>query len=115
MSLLRPVRTLRAPRLTLLRAYSTPLLPLPPQNPKPHAFANPRFEQTAWQYQPNQLSAMGLVAEDPVRLVNGRIATCDGGGGALGHPKIFINLDKPGPKVCGYCGVRYEQSHEHHH
>lgn len=24
------------------------------------------------------------------------------GGGPLGHPKIFINLDKPGPKACGY-------------
>nr|XP_019013418.1 uncharacterized protein I206_01484 [Kwoniella pini CBS 10737]OCF52199.1 hypothetical protein I206_01484 [Kwoniella pini CBS 10737] len=26
-----------------------------------------------------------------------------GGMGALGHPKVYINLDKPGPKVCGYC------------
>ncbi|KAH9460499.1 hypothetical protein Pst134EB_008670 [Puccinia striiformis f. sp. tritici] len=37
------------------------------------------------------------------------------GGGALGHPKIFINLDKPGPKPCGYCGLRFERSHDGHH
>ena len=24
------------------------------------------------------------------------------GGGPLGHPVVFINLDKPGPKACGY-------------
>lgn len=23
------------------------------------------------------------------------------GSGALGHPKVYINLDKPGPKACG--------------
>jgi hypothetical protein len=25
------------------------------------------------------------------------------GGGPLGHPKIYINLDKPGPHACTYC------------
>ncbi|WWD17709.1 hypothetical protein CI109_102150 [Kwoniella shandongensis] len=84
------------------------------QNPKPNAYDNVRFEQTSWEFQPNSPSAMGMVAEDPVRLVEGRKAVCDGGGGALGHPKIFINLDKPGPKACGYCGIRYEQSHHTH-
>ncbi|WVW82481.1 hypothetical protein I302_104492 [Kwoniella bestiolae CBS 10118] len=84
------------------------------QNPKPHAYDNQRFEQTALQFQPNAPSAMGMVSEDPVRLVSGRRATCDGGMGPLGHPKIFINLDKPGPKVCGYCGTRFEQAHHEH-
>ncbi|KAG7527597.1 hypothetical protein FFLO_06776 [Filobasidium floriforme] len=84
------------------------------QNPKKHAFSGPRFEQVNFSLQPQPISAMAMVAEDPVRLVPGRKATCDGGGGALGHPKIFINLDKPGPKACGYCGVRFEQAHEHH-
>nr|ODN87467.1 NADH dehydrogenase (ubiquinone) Fe-S protein 6 [Cryptococcus depauperatus CBS 7841] len=100
------------------------------QNPKPHAFANVRFEQTSLRYQPNRPSAMGMVNEDPVRLVQGRRAVCDGGeygaevkkdtygknkgGGALGHPKIYINLDKPGPKACGYCSIRFEQAHEEH-
>jgi len=64
--------------------------------------------------QPNALSAMGMVVQDPVRMVEARRATCDGGGGPLGHPKIFINLDKPGPKACGYCGIRFEQAHHPH-
>lgn len=25
------------------------------------------------------------------------------GGGSLGHPKIYINLDRPGPHPCTYC------------
>ncbi len=56
---------------------------------------------------------IGMIEQDPIRLVNARKAVCDGGesasplsrslgltsctgGGPLGHPKIFINLDKPG-------------------
>jgi NADH dehydrogenase (ubiquinone) Fe-S protein 6 len=39
----------------------------------------PRFEQTAMDLQPNPLSAMGMVAQDPIRLVDGRRAVCDGG------------------------------------
>ncbi|EIW72545.1 hypothetical protein TREMEDRAFT_23904, partial [Tremella mesenterica DSM 1558] len=84
------------------------------QNPKPNAYNNARFEQTNLDLQPNPPSAMGMVAQDPVRLVEGRRAVCDGGVGPLGHPKIYINLDKPGPKVCGYCGIRFEQAHHHH-
>ncbi|WWC86418.1 uncharacterized protein L201_001295 [Kwoniella dendrophila CBS 6074] len=84
------------------------------QNPKPHAYDNQRFEQTALEFQPNAPSAMGMVQKDPVRLVNARRATCDGGLGPLGHPKVFINLDKPGPKACGYCGIKFEQAHAEH-
>ncbi|CAA7265807.1 unnamed protein product [Cyclocybe aegerita] len=51
--------------------------------------------------QPNPLSAMELIAQEPIRLVHGRKAICDGGGGPLGHPKIYINLDQPGPRACG--------------
>ncbi|KAL7420658.1 hypothetical protein Q5752_004609 [Cryptotrichosporon argae] len=94
-----------------------PNYPLPwstGQNPRPHAYASPRFEQANYELQPRPLAAIGMVEQDPVRLVNGRRAACDGGGGPLGHPKVFINLDKPGPKACGYCGIRYEQAHEHH-
>ena len=31
---------------------------------------------------------------------------CDGGGGALGHPRIFLTL-KNGQAECGYCGKLY--------
>ena len=29
------------------------------------------------------------------------------GDDALGHPKIYINLDKPEIQDCGYCGKRF--------
>ncbi len=32
---------------------------------------------------------------------------CDGGGGALGHPKVYLNLDSGGAVDCPYCGLRF--------
>ncbi|KIK70971.1 hypothetical protein GYMLUDRAFT_235364 [Collybiopsis luxurians FD-317 M1] len=71
------------------------------QRTRPAAGSGPRFEQVAMELQPNPLSAMALIAEEPIRLVDGRKAVCDGGSGPLGHPKIYINLDQPGPRACG--------------
>ena len=31
---------------------------------------------------------------------------CDGGGGALGHPKVYLSLEK-GAVDCPYCDRRY--------
>lgn len=82
------------------------------QRPRPQGRSGPRFEQTNMELQPNPLSAMQMIAEEPIRIVHGRKAVCDGGvynayptypmsltaaqsnpgGGPLGHPKIFINL-----------------------
>lgn len=42
--------------------------------------------------QVNQNFAINLVAEEPVSGVEARVMSCDGGGGALGHPKVYINL-----------------------
>ncbi|KAG7099207.1 hypothetical protein E1B28_001074 [Marasmius oreades] len=84
------------------------------QQSRPVADSGPRFEQTVMELQPNPLSAMEMIANEPIRVVHGRKAVCDGGDGPLGHPKIYINLDKPGPKACGYCGIRFEQAPHHH-
>lgn len=35
-----------------------------------------------------------MIAEVPPIEVHGSVARCDGGGGALGHPAVFINLNK---------------------
>lgn len=33
---------------------------------------------------------------------------CDGGGGALGHPRIYLNIDASvGQIVCPYCSRTY--------
>ena len=49
------------------------------QRPRPAGQSGPRFEQTVMELQPNPLSAMELVANEPIRLVHGRKAVCDGG------------------------------------
>lgn len=33
---------------------------------------------------------------------------CDGGNGALGHPRVFLDMGKSGNVDCPYCGRRYE-------
>ena len=32
---------------------------------------------------------------------------CDGGGGPLGHPKVYLNVAKTGEIDCPYCGKRF--------
>ncbi len=32
---------------------------------------------------------------------------CDGGGGTLGHPKVFLKIGDDGEVVCPYCSRRY--------
>ena len=32
---------------------------------------------------------------------------CDGGGGALGHPKIYLDLARDGEAECPYCDCIY--------
>ncbi|KAJ8273142.1 hypothetical protein GJAV_G00097980 [Gymnothorax javanicus] len=62
----------------------------------------------------NERFAINLVAEEPVTNVQARVVSCDGGGGALGHPKVYINLDKETQAgTCGYCGLRFQQKHQH--
>ncbi|KAJ3180880.1 hypothetical protein HDU87_001520 [Geranomyces variabilis] len=84
------------------------------QQNKAIAMTGARFEQTDFDLQPNPLSAQELIAQVPVRMVSARRVACDGGGGALGHPKVYINLDRGEPQPCGYCGLRFQQEHHHH-
>ncbi|KAJ7071037.1 zinc-finger domain-containing protein [Mycena amicta] len=84
------------------------------QQPRSAVTSGPRFEQTAMELQPSPLSAMALINDVPVTIVHGRRAVCDGTGGPLGHPKVYINLDLPGARPCGYCGLRFEQAPHHH-
>lgn len=61
----------------------------------------------------NENFAIDLIAEQPVSEVQTRVIACDGGGGALGHPKVYINLDKETKTgTCGYCGLQFRQ-HPH--
>ncbi|KAF5314123.1 hypothetical protein D9611_006803 [Ephemerocybe angulata] len=49
------------------------------QAPRPLPGSNPRFEQTIMELQPAPLSAMEMIANEPIRVVQGRKAVCDGG------------------------------------
>lgn len=48
-----------------------------------------------------------MIHKQPVRWTHDRIVSCDGGGGPLGHPRIFINVDKPQICACTYCGLPF--------
>ncbi|KAJ2767106.1 hypothetical protein IWQ56_003457 [Coemansia nantahalensis] len=85
------------------------------QRPRADAIDDPRFVQADLDGQPRPMAAIELIAEEPVREVEGRLACCDGGGGALGHPRVWINLDEGKAEDCGYCGLRFRQKPHHHH
>lgn len=55
-------------------------------------------------------NAIDLVHKVPIIEVDGEMAVCDGGGGALGHPIEYISLQRPGSvNYCKYCALRYTQ------
>lgn len=37
-------------------------------------------------------------------LVISRRISCDGGGGALGHPKVWLDMGQDTSVTCKYCG-----------
>lgn len=43
---------------------------------------------------------------ETIAVDNDHVA-CDGGGGALGHPKVYLNLIPKGEVDCPYCGRHY--------
>ncbi|CAI7615244.1 Zinc finger CHCC-type [Penicillium manginii] len=98
------IRTMQAPNRSSTWAAS--------QQPREEAMVGPRFEQTIMQTQPQPMAAIELIHKQPVRWTKKRVVSCDGGGGPLGHPKIFINTDKAEIATCGYCGVPF--AHEQH-
>ena len=51
---------------------------------------------------------MSSTAEPPEILhVESETVSCDGGGGALGHPRVFLNMEGRGQIDCPYCGRRF--------
>ncbi|QQP42431.1 NADH dehydrogenase iron-sulfur protein 6 mitochondrial, partial [Caligus rogercresseyi] len=68
-------------------------------------FRNVRFLNTEKEI--NDQFSIDLVSKMAPIEVTERIVSCDGGGGALGHPRVFINLDEGTPKACIYCQLRY--------
>ncbi len=42
-------------------------------------------------------------------VADGPSVDCDGGGGALGHPRVFLSFDSNGRAECPYCGRKFER------
>jgi len=43
---------------------------------------------------------------ETLRVETARVA-CDGDGGALGHPRVWLQIDEKGYADCGYCDRRF--------
>jgi uncharacterized Zn-finger protein len=39
--------------------------------------------------------------------VDSKSVSCDGGGAALGHPRVFLAIDQSGQVECPYCSRRF--------
>ncbi|GIX16628.1 MAG: hypothetical protein KatS3mg119_0814 [Rhodothalassiaceae bacterium] len=47
---------------------------------------------------------MNRIPEPPeVIRVESRVVACDGGEGAVGHPRVFLNMGDEGRVECPYC------------
>ena len=42
-----------------------------------------------------------------VQYVDSEVLSCDGGGGPLGHPRVFLNMEGKGHIDCPYCDRRF--------
>lgn len=62
---------------------------------------------------------MPVPPPEEIEVTKTRIA-CDGGVGALGHPRVWLQIDpEVGYVECGYCDRKYvlkagAEAHDHH-
>lgn len=47
-----------------------------------------------------------LPTQQPI-IVETTVVGCDGGGGPLGHPLVYLNLSPSGAVVCPYCSRHF--------
>ncbi|KAF5097205.1 hypothetical protein D0Z00_002482 [Geotrichum galactomycetum] len=72
------------------------------QKPRSEALQGVRTLQRNLEQQPQPYAAINLISQTPIVYLHDNTAVCDGGKGVQGHPKIFINLDKPKAHACLY-------------
>jgi uncharacterized Zn-finger protein len=54
---------------------------------------------------------MSIESPETIIVTKTRVA-CDGGGGALGHPKVYLEMGDENFVECGYCDRRFVLSKE---
>jgi len=47
-----------------------------------------------------------MMTPEVISVTTARVA-CDGGGGPLGHPQVWLTLGTDGEITCPYCSRRY--------
>ena len=52
------------------------------------------------------MSAQTSTADEAIP-VESPVVACDGGGGALGHPRVYLNMGDKSEIDCPYCGRHY--------
>ena len=45
---------------------------------------------------------------EPDKNYSGKHVSCDGGGGALGHPLIWLTFGQDGTVTCPYCSKTFD-------
>ncbi|MGZ9116796.1 MAG: zinc-finger domain-containing protein [Methylocystis sp.] len=57
------------------------------------------------------MTKQSLPAPETIEVSQTRLA-CDGDGGALGHPKVYLEMGDDDFVECGYCDRRFVLSRE---
>lgn len=100
------------PRAAMVRSFAAKVSAKQPTEASENSANSPHLHG---QFRSN---AEKRVKEIPVIEVEGNLAVCEGGGGSLGHPIEYIQLDKVNnsnePSTCLYCGLRYKSKAHHH-
>ena len=43
-----------------------------------------------------------------IKIVSSKKVSCDGGGGALGHPKVYLEMGDENEIICPYCSKLFK-------
>ena len=43
-----------------------------------------------------------------IEFVNSKKVSCDGGGGVLGHPKVYLEMGDENEIICPYCSKLFK-------
>ena len=120
---LSPISGFKTPRTAVLRCFAAsgppPVNParapytvepeLVEKTPEERRLYYRTGEESKYKLGKHRSNALDLIEKQPIVVVEGERAICDGGGGPLGHPLEYISLQRPGVvERCKYCGLRFK-------
>ena len=48
------------------------------------------------------------ISKSNIEIVSSKKVSCDGGGGALGHPKVYLEMGDENEITCPYCSKLFK-------